>query len=92
MISAILTFFLMALLFLLAIAGSMAVRIYKTYHNVKRQFRDFAGDRAGGQRTRRETRERYEDEVIIDQRTPEEAQRKIFEKTEGEYVDFEEEK
>lgn len=51
------------------------------------------GRHANGGSQRRETRSRASDEeVIIDSRTSDKANRKIFSDDEGEYVDFEEEK
>lgn len=67
-----------------------AFRIYRSLHNIKRKFTSGTGQRQakqqwnGGQTT--------DDEVIIDRRSPDEANRKIFSKGEGEYVDYEEEK
>lgn len=67
-----------------------AFRIYRSLHNIKRKFNSASG-RNGSSRQRYGGRT-DDDEVIIDRRTPDEANRKIFSKNEGEYVDFEEKK
>lgn len=67
-----------------------AFRIYRSLHNIKRKFNSASG-RNGSSRQQYGGRT-DDDEVIIDRRTPDEANRKIFSKNEGEYVDFEEKK
>lgn len=67
-----------------------AFRIYRSLHNIKRKFTSASGRNDADRRQYGDTA--ADDEVIIDSRTPDEANRKIFSKSEGEYVDFEEEK
>lgn len=92
MIGAILNFIFIIILGVIIIAGVIVFRIYRSLHNVSKQFRSFQGNAKGngtyGNGRRTDSRE----DTIVDRRTPDEANRKIFSKSEGEYVDFEEEK
>lgn len=92
MIGALLNFIFIIILGVIIIAGVIAFRIYRSFHNVSKQFRDFRG-RARESRAYSNGRGTgREENIIVDRRTPDEANRKIFAKNEGEYVDFEEEK
>lgn len=87
MIAALLNFLFIILLGIFIVVGVVAYKIYRTFHSVKKQFKGFRG----------QDRQQYrqtsgDDEIIIDRRTPDEMNRKIFSKNEGEYVDYEEEK
>ncbi len=94
MIAAILNFLFIILLGIFVIVGVVAYKIYRTFHSVKKQFKGF-GDQGNSNGRRRQQQYGHtatDDEIIIDRRTPDEMNRKIFSKNEGEYVDFEEEK
>jgi len=69
-------------------------------HRHAKQFFRQAGDAMNGQRNTSQRTQQHtsqgssvmsDGETIIDQRDPETANRKIFERGEGEYVDFKEE-
>lgn len=92
MISAILNFIFIIILGILIIAGVIAFRIYRSFHNVSKQFRSFRNNTKGSGPYRNGQGTYGNRETIVDRRTPDEANRKIFSKSEGEYVDFEEEK
>lgn len=84
--------FLIFLLFCVFVAvGIIAFNLYRSYRALRQKFSDLKngtrrrGRSYGGTAT-------ADDEIIIDRRTPDEANRKIFSKNEGEYIDFEEEK
>ena len=64
----------------------VAYRIYRSFRDVARKFGFKGGEKP------HYTQCEPDDEVVFDSRTPDEAQRKIFSKNEGEYVDFEETK
>lgn len=89
--SAIFGFLIFLLFGIFIVVGIIALNLYRSFRAVKQKFTDFKN---GTNRKRRYeyTSASAEDEVIIDRRTPDEANRKIFSKSEGEYVDFEEEK
>lgn len=107
MIAALLNFLFIILLGIFIVVGVVAYKIYRTFHSVKKQFKGFRGQDNGngqdrqqygqGRQQYRQGRQQYrqtsdDDEIIIDRRTPDEMNRKIFSKNEGEYVDYEEEK
>lgn len=100
MIAALLNFLFIILLGIFIVVGVVAYKIYRTFHSVKKQFKGFRGQDNGNGQDRqqyRQGRQQYrqtsgDDEIIIDRRTPDEINRKIFSKNEGEYVDYEEEK
>ena len=89
MIAALLNFLFIILLGIFIIVGVVAYKIYRTFHSVKKQFKGFRGQDNGNGQDRQTS---GDDEIIIDRRTPDEMNRKIFSKNEGEYVDYEEEK
>ena len=93
MIAALLNFLFIILLGIFIVVGVVAYKIYRTFHSVKKQFKGFRGQDNGNGQDRQQYRQTSgEDEIIIDWRTPDEMNRKIFSKNEGEYVDYEEEK
>ena len=73
---------------------------YRKLHGMAQHLRDQMGGFSSSQGSnqsrhasshRQQNREcSADDEVIVDERSPEEANRKIFPKDEGEYVDFKE--
>ena len=92
MIAALLNFLFIILLGIFIVVGVVAYKIYRTFHSVKKQFKGFRGQDNGNGQDRQQYRQTSgEDEIIIDRRTPDEMNRKIFSKNEGEYVDYEEE-
>lgn len=69
----------------------MAWRIYSSFRNLTDRFKGGSrqsSDASGAYQSYRGT---SDDEVIIDHRSPDEANRKIFKESEGEYVDYVEE-
>lgn len=93
MIAALLNFLFIILLGIFIVVGVVAYKIYRTFHSVKKQFKGFRGQDNGNGQDRQQYRQTSDDnEIIIDRRTPDEMNRKIFSKNEGEYVDYEEEK
>lgn len=93
MIAALLNFLFIILLGIFIVVGVVAYKIYRTFHCVKKQFKGFRGQDNGNGQDRQQYRQTSgDDEIIIDRRTPDEMNRKIFSKNEGEYVDYEEEK
>lgn len=93
MIAALLNFLFIILLGIFIVVGVVAYKIYRTFHSVKKQFKGFRGQDNGNGQDRQQYRHTSgDDEIIIDRRTPDEMNRKIFSKNEGEYVDYEEEK
>lgn len=93
MIAALLNFLFIILLGIFIIVGVVAYKIYRTFHSVKKQFKGFGGQDNGNGRGRQQYGQAAnDDEIIIDRRSPDEMNRKIFSKNEGEYVDYEEEK
>lgn len=93
MIAAILNFLFIILLGIFIIVGVVAYKIYRTFHSVKKQFKGFRRQGDGnGQGRQQYGQTSGDDEIIIDRRSPDEMNRKIFSKNEGEYVDYEEEK
>lgn len=84
MITAILKLIFLFLFICVVVVAFVAYRIVKSFLYVKKTFsgksnKDFYGNQADNH-----------DVVVIDKRSPETANKKIFDKNEGEYVDFEE--
>lgn len=92
MIGAILNFIFIIFLGVIIIVGVIAFRICRSFHNVSKQFRNFSGNTKGNGTYGNGRRTASGGDTIVDRRTPDKANRKIFSKSEGEYVDFEEEK
>ncbi len=88
---AFLQFLFVLFVVVLAVGAYVIWRVYRALHQAARQF--------GGQRRATERRTDSSSrrttttsgDVIIDHRSPEKSQQKIFKKGEGEYVEFEEE-
>ena len=83
--------FILKILFILFIAFIVIVvagiwRLFSSVNNARKQFQDMGQRRSSDYQGRNANNE---DEVIVDQRTPEEANRKIIPDNEGEYVDYE---
>lgn len=92
MIIALFKFILIAALVVFVMVCLTAFSIFRSFHNISKRYKDAwrGGNGASMNGGRRQNAD--EDEVIIDKRTPNEANRKIFAEGEGEYVDFEEDK
>lgn len=89
--------FLLNLIFLVFFGLFIAVCIagwfvWHSIRNISDRLRGGDSRATGSRQGGRTYRNAPQDEVIIDRRTPDEANRKIFSEGEGEYVDFEEEK
>lgn len=69
----------------------MAVRLLRSFRNLSDRFKDFRNTADGPHNGGRGYSSGRGKETVVDRRSPEEAGKKIFSKTEGEYVDFEEE-
>jgi Sec-independent protein translocase protein TatA len=83
-------FILIMFLAAIFIAGIFIYRIYASLHDGVKQFRrQMNGDNTQNNNNRKK-RSATDDEAIYDTRKPEKANQKIFNKDEGEYVDFEE--
>ena len=84
-----LKFFALVLLVMLLMAVVFFWNIIKTFFHLFRQVKreEAAQNTYRGQNRRR----RSDHESVIDRRSPEEANQKIFSKDEGEYVDYTEE-
>ncbi len=89
--AALLHFILVMILTAGIIVGIAVYIIYTRVSQAARNFRNQMGGAANNGRRAKQPRTAH-GEIIIDNRTPSEAGRKIFSKDEGEYVDFEEEK
>ena len=98
---AILHFILFVIIFAVVAVLVVAFTIYRRLHGMARKFQEQMGGfdtQQQSSNTRETASDQYQrqqsqdcDEIIIDERSPEEAERKIFSKDEGEYVDFKEE-
>ena len=84
---AFLKFIFVLFIVLFAFVLFTALRFLNTFRQNVNRFRRTMNDTSAQQRTNYSNRE-----GVIDTRAPEEAQKKIFKKDEGEYVDYEEEK
>jgi len=85
MIIALFKFILLAVLVVFVMVCMTAFSIFRSFHNISKRHGGF--NQNGGQR-----RSAHESETVIDRRTDDKANRKIFADDEGEYVDFEEDK
>lgn len=85
--------FIFLIIFIMFLAVCMtAWRIYRSFRSMADRLKNGHGQ-AGSSSWQGDRHGRAdEDEVIIDRRTPDEANRKIFSDGEGEYVDYVEEK
>lgn len=85
----------LVLFFLVAIFVGICLtawRVYSSFRNLSERLRGGSHQQNGADRGSRSYGRTPDDEVIIDRRTPDEANRKIFTEGEGEYVDYVEEK
>ena len=85
MIGALLKLVFLAFLFCVIVVAIVAYRIVKSFWDVKKTFgsqtnRHFYGNCSDN-----------DEDVVVDNRNKKAAKKKIFDKDEGEYVDFEEE-
>lgn len=89
---AFLQFLFVLFVVVLAVGAYVIWRVYCALHQAARQF---GGQRRTTERrtdsSSRRTTTTETGDVIIDRRSPEKSQQKIFKKGEGEYVEFEEE-
>lgn len=93
MIAFLLNFILIIIFVAFIVVCVTAYRIYRSFHNIKKKFSSGFKTNAGSQDNTWQgggSSSWNDDETIIDRRSPDEANRKIFSKNEGEYVDFEE--
>lgn len=82
--AAFLHFIIFLLLAFVFIAGIFVYQLYRRIYDVADRFRQ-----ASGFGTRQTHTSTYNDqEGVIDRRSPEEANKKIFAQNEGEYVDY----
>ncbi|MBP5570988.1 MAG: DUF4834 family protein [Prevotella sp.] len=78
----ILKFLLILLIAFIVTIGAFVWRVFRGFNNARKHFQDMGQqDRQPGNNSKNPS--------IIDQRTPEEANRKIIPDNEGEYVDYE---
>lgn len=80
------------LLVLFIMACVTAWRIYRSFRNVADSLKGSNGNARKTSQRRDTYGNASADDIIIDRRTSDKANRKIFSEDEGEYVDFEEEK
>ena len=85
MIGALLKLVFLVFLFCVIVVAIVAYRIVKSFWDIKKTFdsqtnRHFYGNRSDN-----------DEDVVVDNRNQKAAKKKIFDKDEGEYVDFEEE-
>lgn len=95
MIAFLLNFILIIIFVAFIVVCVVAYRIYRSFHNIKKKFTSgfkTNADRQDNTWQNSGSSSWNNDETIIDRRSPDEANRKIFSKNEGEYIDFEEEK
>lgn len=86
----ILEFLLIVILVGFAIFAFVVWRIWKRIHNTVNQFnRQFSGNAQQQATSQNRTTKTDSGETIIDTRSQEKLNRKIFNKDEGEYVDYE---
>lgn len=82
----ILKFLLILFVAVVVSIGYFVWRVFSSFNNARRQFQESERQQQPSYRRRNGNNE---NDVIIDQRTPEEANRKIIPDDEGEYVDYE---
>lgn len=84
-------FFNFILLFFIAIVLIIALFVYRLYSHIHRTVDNFRHQMGGQQpHPSHAYNGKNDEETVVDQRTPQEANKKIFTKDEGEYVDFQE--
>lgn len=91
MIFAFFKFILIVFICVFIIAVFAAARILSTFRNFSGRFKNTRSNMGGSTRHRQTYTNATDKETVIDRRSPDKANKKIFSKNEGEYVDFEEE-
>lgn len=87
-----LNFILLVCFVLFLVVCMVGLFFYSSFRSISDRLKGGNGRTNSGRQGNGTYRRASDDEVIIDRRTPGEANRKIFSEGEGEYVDFEEEK
>lgn len=84
------TFLKVVLIFIIIVIVGVALAFFWLYRKVNSFTRTFTGGtkKTQSRQRRRGGRTYGNQEGVIDARTPEQANRKIFKENEGEYVDF----
>ncbi|MBQ6204152.1 MAG: DUF4834 family protein [Prevotella sp.] len=82
----ILKFILILFIAFIILVGAGVWRLFSSINNARKQFQDLGRQKGTGYQTRNAN---DKEEVIVDQRPPEEVNRKIIPRDEGEYVDYE---
>ena len=82
----ILKFLLVLFIAFIVLVGALVWRLFSSVNNARKQFQEMGRRNRAGYQTQNANGEQ---EVIVDQRTPEEVNRKIIPDNEGEYVDYE---
>ena len=86
-------FLLIIFLAIIFIVGTFIYRVYRQIHDTAHQFKKHMENGRQDNRQSNQSESHYgDDEVVIDRRDPDEANRKIFSKKEGEYVYYKEDK
>lgn len=88
----ILHFVFFVFLFLFIIVCITGLVILRSIRNVADRLKGNSRNTTNGSQRHNTYHNNAGEEVIIDHRSPDEANRKIFSEGEGEYIDFEEEK
>ena len=82
----ILKFLLILFIAFIILVGAGVWRLFSSINKARKQFQDLGRQKGAGYQTRNANEK---EEVIVDQRPPEEVNRKIIPDSEGEYVDYE---
>lgn len=82
----ILKFILVLFVAFIIMVGAGIWRLFSSINKARKQFQDLGRQKGTGYQTRNAN---DKEEVIVDQRPPEEVNRKIIPENEGEYVDYE---
>ena len=82
----ILKFLLVLFIAFIVLVGALVWRLFSSVNNARKQFQEMGRRSRAGYQT---PNANGEQEVIVDQRPPEEVNRKIIPDNEGEYVDYE---
>ncbi|MFZ1236085.1 MAG: DUF4834 family protein [Prevotella sp.] len=85
-------FKILLIIFLIGVltVGFSAAKIVNSFREGMKEFRDQVNGKSGPSQAR--TQHKKEEQTVIDRRNSAEASRKIFQESEGEYVEFEEQK
>lgn len=87
----ILKFLFIIILTLLLLAVVAVIVVAKIFHGIHKGFKNMQNSTYDSAQNRTDNNNGGQD-VIVDRRSPEEANRKIIAEDEGEYIDFEESK